>query len=28
VLTRERWEVDLVKEGGQWRLCHFTQLEY
>jgi len=26
--TRERWEVDLVKENGDWRLCTFTQLRY
>jgi hypothetical protein len=26
--TRERWEVDLVKESGDWRPCTFTQLRY
>jgi hypothetical protein len=23
----EHWRVDLVREGGSWRVCEFTQLE-
>ena len=26
LLNRQRLEVDLVRENGTWRLCHFTQL--
>jgi hypothetical protein len=25
-LSRQTWHVDLVKERGAWRLCHFEQL--
>ncbi len=26
LLAEQRFEVDLVREGGHWRLCHFKQL--